>query len=511
MNIKQIFKFLSLGFAGMLITGACTDLEVENRDSLVIETESGEFGGVEPAAALASAYTDLRGLGDQANWYALADVSSDELLVPTRGTDWGDNGIWRTLHQHTWDPTHQYVLNTWNNLNSNIFRVTQLLDERSNPTAQQAAEGKFLRAFNMFWILDFFGKVPFREIDQGVDVDPEVLGPQEAFDFIISDLNEALPDLPSVPPGLETISASKAAAHFMLAKMYLNKHIFLNNDQADPADMTRVIENVNAIATEGFELEDDYFDIFTAQPDNETILYTDASWGNRIWNGLHYNQNAPGQDAGGWNGFSTTADFYALFEGNPDSNEPGNNQEERRGFVPNDGSHLGIGYGFLVGQQYDEEGEPLNDRAGNPLIFTKEYPGLAGNTERTGIRTIKYHPENGSFQNHYILFRYADALLMKIEAILRGGQSSDSALELFNELREMREASTFDEVTLDDVLDERGRELYAEGWRRNDQIRFGTFTSTWDLKDNTEEFRVLFPIPDQAIATNPNLEQNPGY
>jgi hypothetical protein len=384
------------------------------------------------------------------------------------------------------------------------------LHPASGASDQQAAEGKFLRAFNMFWILDLYGKIPFRGADEGVDVDPSVLSSQEAFDFIINDLTEALPDLPNIVPGSETINASKAATHFLLAKLYLNKHIYLGGDP-QAADMDKVIEHVDAINTDGFELQEGYFDIFKSDEDTETILYTDASWGNRIWNGLHYFQGAPGQEAGGWNGFSTTADFYALFEGDPNSNELGSGQEERRGYVPDDGSHFGIGYGFLVGQQYDDNGDPLNDRSGNPLVYTKEYPGLAGNNERTGIRTIKYHPENGAFTNHYILFRYADAYLMKIEAILRGGSSDDDPLTLLNELRTIRQASEFDNISLDDVLDERARELYIEGWRRNDQIRFGTFTSTWPLKDNTEQHRILFPIPDLAIATNPNLEQNPGY
>jgi hypothetical protein len=62
-----------------------------------------------------------------------------------------------------------------------------------------------------------------------------------------------------------------------------------------------------------------------------------------------------------------------------------------------------------------------------------------------------------------------------------------------------------------DILDERGRELYIEGWRRNDQIRFGTFTQPFALKESTEEFRILFPIPANALSSNPNLVQNPGY
>lgn len=495
----------------VLFSISCTNLEVEELDSVVVEGETGEFTGVDPTATLTSAYTDLRALGDQANTYALWEVSSDELLVPTRGTDWGDNGVWRTLHQHTWDPTHQYVLTSWNQLNSNVFKLNQILAPESNPNESQIAESKFLRAYNMYMLLDLFGQIPFREVDEGVDIDPRVLSASEAFDFIQADLDDALEGLPVMGPGAGTIRASRAAGHFLRAKLFLNKHIFLNTGSPSAEDMTTVIESVDAINADGFDLQEGYFELFEPDADSETILHTDAEWGNRIWNGLHYNQVVPDNTGGGWNGFSTTAEFYALFEGPDNTNNPGEGQEERRGFVPTDGSHFGIGYGFLVGQQYGAEGQPLNDRSGNPLVFTKEFPGLVGNREFHGIRVIKYHPENGGFTPHLILFRYADAHLMKAEAILRGGSSSEDATTLVNELREIRNASPIANVTLEDILDERGRELYIEGWRRNDQIRFGTFTDEWDMKPASDESRRLFPIPATAITSNPNLEQNPGY
>jgi hypothetical protein len=513
MKKKYIQHFILA--TSMFVIGSCTDLEVKEKDSIVIETEGGDFGGVAPGAALATSYADLRGFTGQDNLYALLEVTTDELLVPTRGTDWGDNGVWRTLHQHTWDASHQYVLNTWNNLNSNIFRLNQLLAPESNATAEQAAEGKVLRAYNMYLLLDLFRQVPFREVNEGPEINPRVLTPQEVFDFVERDLNEALPNLTTIGPNTTgLIKATTAAAHFLIAKLYLNKHIFLGGE-AQAADMTKVIEHVDEIKAEGFQLHDGYFDIFRPEQDTETILWTDGSIGNRIWNSLHYFQQTPDNAGGGWNGFSTTGDFYSLFEGNASSNEPGNDQEERRGFVPLDASQaeFALGYGFLVGQQYRPNGEPLTDRAGNPLAFTKEFPGLAGNNERTGIRVLKYHPtsEHGSYTNHYILFRYADAHLMKVEAILRGGMAAEDALTLYNELRTIRKATPATTIELMDILDERGRELYIEGWRRNDQVRFGTYTQPFALKDNTEEFRVIFPIPANALSSNPNLVQNTGY
>jgi len=505
--INNTLKILLSGL--VILSAACTDLEVEEQDSLVIETETGEFGGVNPSSSLTSAYTDLRAFNTQENLFALTEVTSDELLVPTRGTDWGDNGVWRTLHQHTWDATHRDVLGTWNTLNSNVFRLNQLLAPASNADATQTAEGKFLRAYNMFWILDLYGQIPFREADQGANVNPSVLSAEEAYNFIEQDLMEAIPDLPEFGPEGNNIRASKAAGHFLLAKLLLNKHVYLGSEP-EASTMDRVIENVNAIAADGYSLDQGYFEIFEPSEDSETILYTDAGVDTRIWNGLHYAQGTPANTGGGWNGFSTTADFYALFEGDDDSNTPDSEQEERRGFVPTDGSFYGVGFGFLVGQQYDDEGNPLTDRVGNPLVFTKDFPGLAGNNERTGIRIIKYHPRD-EIQNHLVLLRYSDAYLMKIEAILRGGSSEDDPLGLLNNLREVRSASPLAEVDLNVVLDERGRELYTEGWRRNDQIRFGTFTSPWVFKSDSEDYRKLFPIPSNALATNPNLVQNPGY
>ena len=512
MKIEKNMRYGFLTFMVMVFVYSCTDLEIDPTDS-VIDNQEGEFTGVDDVdAALTNVYNAIRGqIENQADLYALNEVTSDELLVPTRGTDWGDNGLWRTLHEHNWSAIHPFVLDNWNNLNTNVFNTTEIIDPRSSADAGQLAQAKFLRAFSMFWIMDMYGQVPFREPDEGPEVNPRVFTRSEALDFVLTDLNEAIPDLPVVGPSEATNRASRAAGNYLLAKVLLNKHVYNGSGTPDAADMTAVINAVDAIAADGFGLEAGYFELFTSSIDSETIWHTQSSVGNRMWNTLHYNQNSPDNGGGGWNGWCTLAEFYGLFEGDPDINVPGSGQEERRGYVPTDGSNLGIGYGFLIGQQYDENGAPLSDRPGNPLVFTKELPALVGNNERTGIRLIKYHPENGAFANHEIVFRYADAHLMKAEAILRGGTSGDDALTLVNELRTIRNASPIPSLGEQDLLDERGRELYGEFWRRNDQIRFGKFADTWGYKDNTEDFRSLFPIPSQAIISNPNLSQNPGY
>ena len=438
------------------------------------------------------------------------EVSTDEQLVATRGVDWGDNGVWRNLHDHNWDPNHSMVKATWNNLNQNVFRATAIIDSRSGGTPAQVAQAKFLRAYATYYLVDLYGQAPFRTPDEGADVNPSVKNRAEAFEFAVQDLNEALGDLPTVGPGGAGLDrATKASARFLLAKLHLNKHIFTGTGSPASADMNKVVELVDAIAADGFGLVSGYFDIFKEDSDNETIWYVGASVGNRMWNTLHYKQGAPGNDGGGWNGFTTLAEFYDLFEGDANINVPGSGQEERRGFVPTDGSHFGIGYGFLIGQQYDANGSALTDRPGNPMIFTRDLPGLLGNDENTGIRTIKYHPENGAFTGHEIVFRYADAHLMKAEAILNG--ASGNGLGLVNELRAMRGAAPLAALTAQTMLDERGRELYIEQWRRNDQIRLGTWSQPWGYKSNTDAYRVLYPIPNTALISNPNLVQNDGY
>ena len=529
-RLKTIFML-----GAVLCFTSCSDLEVEETDSRFREGTGEGFSGVSDVpSALTNRYNTLRGqLESHENLYALNEATTDELLIPTRGTDWGDNGLWRTLHEHTWNSNHQFILNTWNDHNSNIFNASEIIAPESNANPQQLAEAKFLRAFSMFWIMDLFGQVPFRPVDADPALNPMVMSRAEAYEFIVTDLEEALPGLRSVGPGAETFFANQAAAHYLLAKLKLNKHIYLNSGGADAADMTEVIDHVNAIDALGFGLQSGYFEIFEPAVDSETIWHTNSGVGNRMWGGLHYNQTSPDNTGGGWNGFTTLADFYNLFEGDPDNNHPGAGQEERRGIVPTAGTPVGetegyfgngkddngdgfvdasdIGVGFLMGQQYNLDGTMTEDRGGQPLFYTKDFPGLLGNPENTGVRVLKYNPSNGAYTGHLVVFRYADALLMKAEAIFRGGNSDMTALEVINQLREIRQATPFTSLDEQDILDERGRELYTEYWRRQDLIRFGQFTETWEFKDNTEEFRVLFPIPTTALVSNPNLVQNEGY
>src|SRR5690606_38641346 len=117
----------------------------------------------------------------QEELYALSEVTADVLVVPTRGTDWGDNGVWRTLHAHTWGPTHPFINNLWNNKNGAVLRASEIIDPLSESTVEQIAQAKFMRAYNMWIILDCFRQVPYRNPTDGPDIIPEVWTPEEAY------------------------------------------------------------------------------------------------------------------------------------------------------------------------------------------------------------------------------------------------------------------------------------------------------------------------------------------
>jgi starch-binding outer membrane protein, SusD/RagB family len=522
-DIKITKKVWASAIALMLIAPSC-DLEIKESDSFIY-AEDVDFGGVtNVGAALDNIYNNVSGqTGDQANLYALTEVTTDELLVPTRGTDWGDNGVWRTLHTHTWGPTHAYIVNVWNDKNSALLRASEVIHPLSNAGTEDLAHAKFLRAYNMWIVMDFYGQVPFREPDEGSEITPRVMTRSEAYDFIVEDLTDAIAGLPaSNPTAADKFRAVKATARFLLAKVKLNANIYKGDYGS--GDLQDVIDLVDAIEDDGYSLTNgDYFDIFKGPTytNTDVIWNVPAGMGNRAWNSLHYNQTHPDNLGGGWNGFTTLVEFYDKFEGPPATNAIGSGQEERRGYTQTlestNEQNQGFGFGFQFGQMYgwrDGQAVPLTTRAGDPLVFTKELPGLIGNNEVTGIRLLKYSPANGGFTSGVVMARFADAHLMRAEANLRLGNTGEALAEV-NQLRAMRDNTPpLSSITEDELLDERGRELYTEGWRRNDLIRFGKFKSSWQFKDGEETadgHTDLFPIPASALLTNPGLVQNPGY
>ncbi|TPN87231.1 RagB/SusD family nutrient uptake outer membrane protein [Aquimarina algicola] len=527
MKMKNI-KLIGIGLVGAILMIGCTDLDEELNDSV------NEAAGFSASDLLAGAYSSMRELQHEQDILASYVHSSDELIAPTRGADWDDAGAWRDHHLHSWTNTHPHIDKTWRDLNSRAFNA-QLVLCNGDASATEIAEATFLRTLSDFFTLDLFGVVPRRACNEDLLQPPtQQLGRAEAIDVFISEMEAVLNDMPTANG---PITATQNAGRMLLAKLYLNKAVYKATGQDgvaqpgpytfDPVDMTMAINHLNEIT--GYSLEDDYFSSFTptnTETSTEIIFVSENELGgatgnirNRWHMTMHYNQQPSG-----WNGFVATADLYNLFE---------DGDVRRSTDIPGLTDAFGYNAGFLVGQQQGPSDKTLTslidleDRPGNPLVFTEEVDIFSSN-ERNGIRVIKYLPnlelsadaDGISFSNDdapgndYVFFRYADARLMKAEAILRGGTDTngESALAIINELRTSRNASMLPAVTESDILDERSRELYWEGWRRNDQIRFNTFLGTWQAKaDASPERALLMPIPAEALATNPNLTQNSGY
>lgn len=521
-------KFLIVFVALSVALLSCTKLDVKLQDE---QRDAGGSGGgsANVASLLTGLYNSMQTpFQDQTRTYALWEMTTDELIGPTRGPDWDDNGVWRVLHAQKYDGENLRIVEEFKDLNSIDFAATDIL--RFNPTPAQAAEARFIRAFVDMLLLDGFGQVNYRDPGESVLTPSRVRTNKEALDFIMAELNEILPNLPDGPK----TSANKNAARVLLMKCYLNKGVWTSNESRlnptfDPADMNQVIALADQVINSGsYSFTSDYFDNFA--PDNttngkENIWVGENKGGVQAGNlqsrwrsTMHYNQNP-----GGWNGFATLSDFYNKFE--PADKRRGEAYESQ-GHPANPGSRVNVG--FLRGQQYDlANDQPLKDRTGAPLIFTDDVTSIeiGSNLEVTGIRAYKYpidyiNTGGGNVDNDYVYFRLADVLLMKAEAILRGGTGTTAGaygstpLDLVNYIRthSSRGASALSSVTLDNLLDERGRELYLESWRRQDLIRFGKFLAPFQEKNYTSDNKyILFPIPNRFLANNPNLVQNPGY
>ena len=526
---------------------SCTKLNEKLSSTLTNAQVSASFGSAGTALLLSGAYADLTFLTAQDQLFSLEENSTDESLVPTRGGDWDDNGVWRVVHNHTWNADHGQVLSTFNSLNKLNFDATNVLG--FNPTKPQAAQAKVLRAFALFYLLDLYGQYPIRNAGDNLLLAPVVRSGEEGIDSIINDITVSLPDLPAPDNNPSLINTD--VAKVLLMKCYLQKSVFINPAAPtfDAGDLAQVISLGNdIIASNRYSYEANYFDNFT--PTNhgakEAIFLYPNTGGNGTnhagvearWNmTLHYNSYTPNNPNAGWNGFTTISDFYNSFNTTATPTTYSHNDtliitDKRLGgrvsSNPLSVSKSGIRPGFLIDQQYNENGVALKDRKGFPLSYTAAIaPNMiesGSNLEVTGIRVVKYVPDyafyGGPAGNDFMIFRYPDVVLMVDEAKLRVNPNDATALDDVNALRTARGApalATLPLVNTSNVEDpgtllaERGREFYWESSRRSDLLRFGVYLKTWQYKPTDDPKNLLFPIPNQALAANPNLKQNPGY
>lgn len=559
--------FLIKGILIVLIMAAfnqsCTDLDEELYGEV---TPDNFFSSEEEyVSALGAAYTRFQFFASD-NVQHVQETCTDEMVVPTRGQDWDDGGMWRRLHLHSWTYEDDYVNNAWNfgfggvNMaNQLIFQFQSLVEggQVDQSTADAfIAELQAVRGFFYWQLIDLYGNVPL-VLDFATAV---ALPPTEpranVYTTIVSDLETAVPKLSKAVDGTTYGRMNYYAGQALLAKLYLNAGVYTGTAQWDKA-----IAACDAIINSGaYSLENNYFANFNVDNSGSSefifaIPYDEVFFRefNIAVRSLHYgSQMTYNLKAQPWNGFCTLEEFYNSYDDadlrKGDVGTVDGPAVKRGNFVAGYQYQLGAGYvmddGFEAPQPNRTPAPLLGDPDGAPLNF-----GNFGSTQpqinelgpqayrQAGVRIGKWEIEIGGdpghMSNDYAVFRYADVLLMKAEALFRKGGSTAEALTLVNQIRSR--AGVPDLTTLDgplsfdmaagdvpggELFNEIGREMFAENHRRQDLIRWGFFTDVdkWVLpfynpQDilETGEHTNLYPLHRAKLEANPNLTQNPGY
>ena len=511
-------------FCLLIYSIICTDFSCSKLDATVYD-QVVDFWRTpdEIAAGVAPAYTGLRQLGPGFFIYPVNEMSTDEVIVPNRITDWGDDATWEQLWKHTWDAENHFFEDAWQFIYSGIAGINGILEavDQVSPAPKDIdaihAELRTMRAYYYFQALDLFGNVPIVDNNH---VPISSLGNQtraDVFKYVESELKA---NLDSLTRDMNPKTYGRATQWFtltLLAKLYLNAEVYTGTPRwTDCLSACDSILNSNQ-----FSLEPNFFDNFKIenQGSPETIFaipYDDP--GNVQFFGiqaatLHYNSyqsfNIQGFTT---NGFCSTEDYYKIFD-------PADYRRKM----------------FLVGQQYKDETQyvdpvpnPANvvlDKKGNLLNFDPVITSFViqqPKTEGAGARCAKWEfnkNTQGGMSNDYQLFRLADVILMKAEAQFRLADNAGALVTINNQYGTVSIRSranmpdfTAAEVNPDGILAERARELSWEGWRRNDMIRLGHFLDARvPEKLISADFRKLYPIPIEELSKNPYLKQNPGY
>ena len=488
---------------------SCTNLDEEVYSSIV----SDQFFTNEEEVLMnvGRAYTYLTPYCFYYGIYGALTICADEAICPYRETNlWWDNGNWVDLHTHNFADDLPHMKSSWDFIFGGITLCNQIIyqleqsevDFETKPNL--VAEVVILRAWFYLNALDLFGNVPI--VTDFTDTDlPEQSNRQQVFDFIVSEINGNIDLLEDSPTSSNYGRITKAMANTILAKLYINAEEWIGTEMWD-----EVIDVCDKIINYGtLSLETDYFDNFKVENESSSenifvIVYDNIYAGGGWGNSMHFHQfclHTLSQQTFNivdfcWDGFCTTEDFYNTFS-----------DDDLREKM------------WLEGPQYSASGTPLMLSANRQLDYRPEVRALYNPQDPAllddGVRFAKYEYQSGltgTMSNDFVIFRYADVLMMKGEALVRQGKNEE-ALPYFNAVRERAGLSdyTANDLTLDEILAERGREFAWEGLRRQDLIRFGKFTDAWFEKDATDDHVKLFPIPYQAIDTNSKLKQNEGY
>ncbi|PSL03323.1 RagB/SusD family nutrient uptake outer membrane protein [Cecembia rubra] len=540
LNIKTILIGLGLS---CLTTTSCVDLEEQVYSQVTADNffrTNEEF-----ISALGAAYSSLGGLGNHSGLWSINELASDEIVISTKGGDWFDGGVLLQLHQHEFLPDNPFFQNSWNFLFGGINTCNRLIfsfQSLDNPnSAAFIGELRALRALFYYWAMDAFGNIPLVTDFTALE-SPGTKTRKEAYDFILSELNEVIPLLPTAKDGTTYGRMTKWAALTIRMKLYLNAEVYTGTPQwaLAAADAEEIINSGPYSLMPSYK---DNFLINNAGSTENIFVYpydkVFAGGFNWVMMTLHIaSQSTYNLTQQPWNGYQTVEEFYNSYI-DPSKN-PGVQGPVWKGLALSQsvGTIDGRLSNFLVGPQFRSDGsrlvdpgvEPFDatgrngDPDGPPLTFMPYLNEIwPQGLRQAGARIGKYEFEMGgtnNMSNDFVIFRLSDVILSLAEARFRLGNTSQ-ALALVNQIRARAgNLDPFTTLTEENLLAERGREMFVEMTRRQDLIRFKKYGQAWwPFQGMNRPKRVhqpgshleLFPIPEPQLLANPRLKQNPGY
>ena len=518
-------------------------------------TESGYYVSSEQLdrvmSDISGVYAELKWLHDHWGYWGLNTLTSDEARCPIRQPEgrWNDSGYWASLNSMTWNSKGKAIEYVWYTSIRGATFCNQIIDLKHliEPSKRAAivAELEVLRTFYYYVLFDLFGRIPYTE-EYAFDANKQypLMEIQDVWVNLVACLERNAPLLPVVTASTKAQyygRVTQGFAYGLLARLYLNAASYGVNDVTNAYD--KCVEYCNkVINSNAYSIEENFFTNFLVNNEisNENILvivengnlYFDNHTCDAMSNKLRINlltQHYAFEEyytllQRPWNGFAASTQFLALYDEN-----------DRRGPCPDamgtdvDFQDINKKYGWFLGP-IKIDGKVAVDENGTPVVITRNFKGQNNATWNDGARLMKYETEiaptvNQYMENDFVLFRYADVLYMKAEAILRGATNAYlSDLLRMEDFQKIRTRAglhpyTVSTLTLDEILDERGREFAWENVRRRDLIRFEKYTGTaymWDFKvSGVEPYRKWFPIPKKYIDMHVNDDipwmQNPGY
>lgn len=536
--MKNIIK-MTLAAAVLGITASCTDLDVD------VKSKYTEYPN-DPVAIegkMSDVYYSFRqALGN--NYNRVQTFSSDEATGVSFGTDYFDKGenIHPSIHNFMSgdDPA-----NYWTDLASGITKCNKIIEEFKE-TPKVAAPARMMRAFYHFILMDSYGDVPVLD-HLPADNEAVVRSPRkEVAEFIEKEVKECLPDLSDKNDASTYGKPNKWMAEALLVKLYINWGVYTCGDvtkydvaTTKNSKLDECVKYCDDIIGSGlFNLNDPYRKkfMFDNGPQIKDFIYA-MPYDKVSAQGLLYGRyrafrRIDDGDTQGYYGGKMGKSCAGICAMNPEFADLFCLEGDDR----NDAVLKGkvFIHDALTGEETDKPYIYKGTQLELTKTITLQEGGLAtlncGATPdgwRQGYRSIKFYPNPNEYSaynryqsNDVPIFRFADIILTKAEAIKRGATATngDTPQSLFNQIRSYVHAPLLDHnPSLQEILDERGREFFDENWRRNDMIRFGTFESEYGFhKHSNPDARFdktcrILPVPDDILKENTNWEQNPGY